>query len=238
MAQTTQTTVKEMGESILDVLERICEKGAYSERRLMNTTSGGPEAWEAIRQIADLWEEHQVAGDERRPLRHLRTIVARYLSKLSRNYMSMKTEEKWHLSKLMAFEALKRQREGLGDERPAKVSKMKHTLEISELYEDREMSAIGAGLNLMKDLTMDKLTQGYGGQESFLWLAKQGSLEGRLEALTFLNEREDTVREALKPVQQAFIEAEEKKKKEEAEKKKKEEAETDLPEESQSQMAL
>ena len=70
--------------------------------------------------------------------------------------------------------------------------------EDGKLLSEEEMSAIGEGLNLMKDLTMEKLTLGYGGQESFLWLAKHGSLEGRLEALTFLNEREDTVLQALK----------------------------------------
>ena len=232
-----QMTPQQVWEKILEVLERIYEKESYSERRLMNTSSGGPEAFEAIRQICDVWVEHQVEGDETRPLRHLRTIVARYFSKLSRNHMSMVKEEKWHLGKLMAFEALKRHREGLGAEKPAKVRKMKHTLEVCELYEDKEMSAMGAGLSLMKNLTMEKLTLGYGAQQSYLWLVKNGSLEGRLEALTFLNEHEEAVREALKPVQQAFIEAEEKKKKEEAEKKK-EEVETDLPAESQSQMAI
>ena len=82
----------------------------------MNAAAGAPEAWEAIRLIMEVWSEHRVDGDETRPLRHLRTGVIRYFRAVSRNYVNMIREEKWHLCKRMAFEAL----ESLDGEKPKK----------------------------------------------------------------------------------------------------------------------
>ena len=42
--------------------------------------------------------------------------MIRYFRAVSRNYVNMKNEEKWHLCKLMAFEALKRHQESLDGE--------------------------------------------------------------------------------------------------------------------------
>ena len=164
-------------------------------------------AWEAIRLIMEVWGEHRVDGDETRPLRHLRTVVLRYFRAVSRNYVNMKSEEKWHLCKLMAFEALARYYGGLADEKPQKKMKMKHTLEVSEVYEEAEKTEM-AGLCLLKDLTQEKLSIGYSVNESYLWLVKNGTLEGKLEALSLLNERQNEVADALKPLQACFWETE------------------------------
>ena len=58
---------------------------------------------------------------------------------------------------------------------PKKKTEMKHILEVSEAYEEFERAEM-EGLDLMKELTQEKLSQGYAAHQSFLWLVKNGSL--------------------------------------------------------------
>ena len=98
-------------------------------------------------------------------------------------------------------------------EAPLKL--FKHVIELMRSHEELEDSKL-KGMHLMEghgvSITIDNIQGGYMTQGCYRWLFEDGSLEGKLEAATFLRENDEKVRRGLKAMQEKWLKAHPKKK--------------------------